>query len=229
MQLFLKKSIHFIARSLVFFVAVILLYLVAAFCLSRITVNKEDSPAGDVSIFIKTNGVHTDLVVPVKNDVIDWSRTILFSNTHLKDTGNMQWLAMGWGDKGFYLQTPTWSDLKLSTAFKAAFALSTTAMHTTFYRSIKEDADCKKIMLTTEQYKRLVRYLQESFEYDTAGQMIPIITDANYSDADAFYEATGRYSLFKTCNSWANTGLKSCGQKACLWTAFDTAIFLKYK
>ena len=228
MPKFLKRTLKYTGYFILYFISFILLYLLTAFCLSRITVAKETGGANDIAIYIKTNGVHTDMVVPIRNDVIDWSSEINFQHTHLKDTTNIHWLAMGWGDKGFYLETPQWSDLTFSTAFKAAFALGNTAIHATYYSEMTENESCKKIMISTEQYKRLVKYIDDSFEHKN-GHMIPIVTNANYGDNDAFYEATGSYSLFKTCNSWTNTALKQCGQKACLWTAFDTGIFLKYK
>jgi hypothetical protein len=74
-----------------------------------------------------------------------------------------------------------------------------------------------------------VKYILDSFQQDANGHLINIQTNANYSHADAFYEAKGSYSLFHTCNTWANNGLKASGQKCCLWTIFDTGIFLKYK
>ena len=203
-------------------------YLLTAFCLSRITVNKDVKPSNDVTIYIKTNGVHTDLVVPVKHPRMDWSKQVKFSNTVLNDS-TMNWLAFGWGDKGFYLQTPTWADLKFSVAFNATFGLSTTAIHATFYKSLTESKSCKRINISEEQYQALTKYLLDSFEKDSTGQVKYINTRANYGNTDAFYEATGKYSLFRTCNTWANTGLKVSGQKCCFWTAFDTGIFLKYR
>ena len=225
----LRRIIRYAGFCLLFIVSFLLIYLLSAFCLSRITLAKEPGLYDDVAIYIKTNGVHTDIVVPMKNESYDWSRSVLLSGTHLTDTSGIQWLAMGWGDKGFYLQTPTWSDLNFSTAFKAAFALSSSAIHATYYNNMTETKSCKKIMISTGQYQRLVAYLQQSFKKDTAGKIISIITNANYGNNDAFYEGSGRYSMFKTCNSWANAALKSCGQKACLWTAFDTGIFLQYE
>lgn len=216
-------------RAVLGLIAFVLLYLGAAWCLSRITVDKEAGQPDDMAIYIKTNGVHTDLVVPVKNDLVDWSREIRFANTHLEDTCTAHYLAMGWGDKGFYLQTPHWSDLKFSVAFKAAFALSTTAIHTTFYDTLTENKSCKKIMISKSAYARLADYINNSFQKDAAGHVIKINTSANYNKADAFYEANGSYSMLHTCNTWANSGLKYCGQKACLWTPFDTGIFLKYQ
>jgi uncharacterized protein (TIGR02117 family) len=136
---------------------------------------------------------------------------------------------MGWGDKGFYLETPEWSDLKASVAFKAATGLSTTAIHATYYKKMKIGADCKSIIISEEQYQRLINYITESFQKDASENFLPIETNANYSETDAFYEANGSYSLFHTCNTWANNGLKASGQKCCLWTPMDSPIFSKYK
>ncbi|MEO7523560.1 MAG: TIGR02117 family protein [Ferruginibacter sp.] len=225
----IKKLFKYIAVFLLSFIGFVLLYLLTAFCLSRITVDKDKDGTNELAIYIKTNAVHTDIVMPLRNDQRDWSREIKFSNTHVKDTATIKYVAMGWGDKGFYLETPTWGDLKFSTAFKAAFALSTTAIHATFYADLVEDESCKKIMISKDQYSRLLKYIDESLQHDALGHVIYIATNANYGNTDAFYEANGSYSMFRTCNSWANTALKKCGQRACLWTAFDTGIFLKYK
>jgi uncharacterized protein (TIGR02117 family) len=203
-------------------------YLFSAYSLSRISVNEKNTHVNDVSIYILTNGVHTDLVVPIKNKQIDWSKEIKFQNTVKKDS-LFQYVALGWGDKGFYLDTPTWADLTFSTAFKAAFALSSSAIHSTFYKSMQEGKDCVKINISNEQYSQLINYIKTSFLVDKNGHLINIISKANYGLNDTFYEATGSYSLFHTCNTWANNGLKSCGQVACFWTPFDTGIFYHYK
>lgn len=210
------------------FILLVSVYLLAAYILSRISVEKEKASANDVSIFILTNGVHTDLVLPIKNPQMDWSREIKFNNTASRDS-LMEYVALGWGDKGFYLNTPTWADLTFSTAFKAAFSLSTTAIHATFYKNVNVSERCKKISISREQYSRLIKYITRSFQTDSNGDFIHIVTNANYGNDDAFYEATGSYSLFHTCNTWANNGLKNCGQKACLWTPFDTGIFYHYE
>lgn len=179
----------------------------------------------DVEIFILTNGVHTDIVVPTITKHFNWFNDI----HHLSDTARFRYLAIGWGDKGFYLNTPTWGDLTLSTAFNAAFGLSTTAMHTTFYENLEESESCKRIMISQEQYQRLIQFISQSFQRDNEGKVIYIETDANYGKTDAFYEAIGTYSFVNTCNSWANLALKKGGQKACLWTPFQQGIFDKYK
>ena len=224
----LKKAFKIAAYTVLGFILFVCIYLLMAFVLSRIRVEKEITSVSDVTIYILTNGVHTDIVMPVKNPQIDWSTEIKFHNTVSKDS-LMEYVALGWGDKGFYLETPTWADLKFSTAFKAAFSLSTSAIHATFYKNMNEGEACKKISISKEQYARLIKFVKNSFMTNSNGNFIHIVTNANYGKDDAFYEANGSYSLFHTCNTWANNGLKTCGQKACLWTPFDTGIFYHYE
>lgn len=221
------KTLKITGIAILALVCLIGIYLLSAYILSRISVDRESQTQNNISIYILTNGVHTDLVVPIKTEQIDWSKEVKFANTVGKDS-LFEYVGFGWGDKGFYLETPTWADLKVSTAFKAAFALSTSAIHATFHNDLVEGADCVKINISKEQYSRLVRYIQNSFRTDSAEHLIHIQTNANYGKEDAFYEAKGSYHLFHTCNTWANNGLKSCGQKASLWTPFDTGIFYQY-
>ncbi|MBD1391867.1 TIGR02117 family protein [Mucilaginibacter glaciei] len=223
----MKKSYKVLLHILLGLVAFVVLYLLAAFLIPKIGVPAEKVTDKTIDIYILTNGVHTDLVVPLRSAQLDWSKQVKFENTKGKDT-TAKWIAFGWGDKVFYLSTPTWAQLRFSVAFKAAFALSTSAMHATFYKGLKENASCKRVKLSTEQYTRLVAYIQNSFQTNAAGNVIKINTNANYDDSDAFYEATRRYNLFYTCNTWANNALKACGQRACLWTPRDQPIFDKY-
>lgn len=211
--------------SIVAFVAI---YAMMAFGLSRITVNNDVQPANEVDIYILTNGVHTDIVVPVNNIQIDWSEFIKYQNTIANNT-SLQWLAFGWGNRKFYLETPTWADLKVSTAFEAAGGIGSSAMHTTFYSSLRESESCKKISISHNQYNQLITYLKNSFKLDDDQHPIVIPTNANYGNDDAFYEAEGSYSLFHTCNTWTNNALKAADQKASLWTPMDTGIFHHYK
>ncbi len=227
----LKRTLKFTAFTILGFIAFIALYLLAAVLFSRWQVKKElalqNKDEKPFEIYILTNGVHTDIVVPVKNDFCDWSKVIPFSNTIAKDT-NAKWLAFGWGDKGFYLETPSWSDLKFSTAFKATFGLGAAAIHTTYYKQLHPSEYCKAITIYPSQYQILEKCIKTSFVLEENNRPICIKTNAHYGKTDAFYESKGRYSLFTTCNTWANNVLKQAGLKACFWTPFDKGIFYHY-
>lgn len=226
----MKKVLKYTLRGLLIFMTFVALYVAWALISPCISVNA--SPAKCTSedcipVYIITNGMHTDVVVPVVTPDKDWRHDVPFSNISSHDT-TYQWAAFGWGDKGFFLEIPTWDDLTFRIAFKAAFALSTAAMHVTFYHSLTENDHCKKMMISPDDYKQLVVFITSGFRLDNKGHFIPIVTTANYGDTDSFYEAKGRYSIFYTCNSWANNALKACRQKAALWALTDTGIFRHY-
>jgi len=223
-----KRFLKYAGRCSIAFIALVGLYFLIAFCCSRITINASPSNPKEVAIYIMTNGVHTDIIVPAVSAEMNWTKEISYQNT-LEADSTYQYLAMGWGDKKFYLETPEFSDLKLSNGLRAISGLSTSAMHTTYYRNIREDASCKKIIISKAQYRQLIDYVLNSFKKDETGHLINVKSNIHYDIGDAFYEANGSYSIFKTCNTWANAALKACGQKSCLWTIFDTGIFLKYQ
>lgn len=226
--MYLRRIIKYILLFIASLLAFILLYFLSAFFLSRISVGEENSANTEYEIYISSNGVHTDIAVPLKTKVVDWTQYVKFEHTISKDT-TANFVSFGWGDKGFYLETPTWADLKFSVAFNAAFGLSHSAIHATFYEKMKENDSCFKIYVSKEQYLKLSDYIKNSFKYDKQGNTIHIETDANYGNNDAFYEAIGSYSLFHTCNTWTNNGLKESGLKACFWTPFESGIFYQYQ
>lgn len=224
----MKKIFRILLKTLGVLVLLIVVYLLAVVLLPLIPVNKQkEKPNDQITAYILTNGVHTDIVVPVKSEAIDWSTFVPFSDT--KSKKEYKYIAFGWGDKGFYLDTPEWKDLKFSTAFNAAFWLGDSAMHTTFYDKMTLGEDCKKVNISLEEYQKLIVYIKQSFDLDKNNKVELIKTDAVYGDSDSFYEAKGSYSLFFTCNTWAASALKAAKKAAPLWTATQQGIFRHYE
>ena len=209
------KIIKKLLKYTAIFVLSLMTYLLIVTLLSFVSVNEDFAEnQKEIPIYILTNGVHTDVVLPLKSEHYDWTNQLKPEHTKAKDS-TYQYAALGWGDKGFYLETPTWADLKTSTALKAASGLSSTAMHVTFYKDLKESNSCKKLQISSDNYKKLILFINESFQ-TKSGEFLKIETDAVYGKHDVFYEANGSYSLFYTCNSWANQALKAANQKAAL-------------
>ena len=227
MTSWIRKS----TRLLLFIVAGVLfmalLYGSATVVLSIIPVNgallSEEEPS--VDIYFISNGVHFDIILPAQNKYKDWYEDIL---PDCRGELVMKFVGFGWGDKGFYLSTPTWADLKFSTAFKALFLRSESAIHVCFYSDVSGSDSMKRLRINTLQYRKLVQFIVSSFRRNRYGKTIRI-TGLSYSDQDCFYEANRSYSLFYTCNTWANQALKKSGLRACLWTPFDRGIIYQYK
>lgn len=179
-----------------------------------------------VQIFIRTDGIHTDFILPVKNHLVDWSEFTPWNDLRGKDT-SFSHVAFGWGDQGFFLNTPDWADLKFSTAFDALFYRGKSAIHVVYQSEPTPNLFCETLLISEKQYTDLVGYIKSSFNITKSGNSI-CIKDKGYWDFDAFYQAHGKYSLFSTCNSWINGGLKSAHLPACLWTPLSVGILEKY-
>ncbi|HBO38903.1 MAG TPA: hypothetical protein DD638_09605, partial [Pasteurellaceae bacterium] len=84
------------------------------------------------------------------------------------------------------------------------------------------------IQISHRQYQRLIDYVEKTLQWQN-GKPILIQTPLVYGEHDAFYEAKGRYSLFFSCNTWINNGLKSIGADAVLWTFTDVGLLRHYR
>jgi uncharacterized protein (TIGR02117 family) len=213
----IKNLFKNVLKAIVIIIAFILLWLVSAIVIPYFPVDRPFIKTRErITVYVESNGVHTDFVMPVKSTLQDWGKMLPYSDFEIADP-SFEYVSVGWGDKGFFIGTPTWADLKFSTAFNAAFGLSTSAMHVTYKRnSPKLSEDCRRLELTHAQYIILVNYIKNSFQ-SVNGKFIPII-HPGYSDYDCFYEAKGKYSLFKTCNVWTGNGLKVIGVSVADWT-----------
>ncbi|MEM1357897.1 MAG: TIGR02117 family protein [Bacteroidota bacterium] len=214
----MKTAWLFVKRFLLFVVGFIILYVAFSFLLSYIPVGgKAAKGTKGGTLYVHSNGVHLDLILPLEL-VPDQLRN------QLSAAAGTKLLAFGWGDKGFYLDTPTWAELKASTAIKAMFLPSPTAMHVTEYGSINNN--WSKVALTQVQWTDLIKYLEAGFKLNEAGRITEIV-GKGYTPHDRFYEANGNYSCFKTCNTWVNTGMKRIGVKTAVWTPMDKGV-LRY-
>lgn len=224
----MKQFLKILKILLFFLLSLPLLYLFIAVIGFLIPVNSTsqiEDPA--YQIFLVSNGVHVDIAVPVKTEIMDWSAIV--KPEHIPaNVENYNYLSLGWGDLGFYKTTPEWEDLKFQTAFTALFLNSPAAIQATFYADLYEDEQTIAVKLNEDQFRKLSSYLLNSFKLTDAGIANPI-PNLHYGRTDAFYHAPGSFSLFKTCNTWANNGLKVAGLEASLWTPFEEGIFLRYR
>lgn len=175
----------------------------------------------DVEVYVRSNGVHTDVIMPTKSDICDW--TDFIDTEDYPYNSSFDWIAIGWGDKGFFLDTPTWADLTFSTAMNAVFLPSPCAMHVEYIDQRPSENDMcvlKKISFTS--YSALTKYCRDSFKMK-AGE-VEFIPGTSYWGNDHFYEAKGNYHLFHTCNSWTNGALKTAGIKTAAWAMFPKTI-----
>ena len=224
---FVKKCFRFLIFSLVIFISCILIYLACAFIFSRITIEGHKEKKAIHTVFLMKSGIHMDFLLPICNELKDWQEEFPISNTRSKDSTYKK-IAIGWGSKDFYMNTPTWDDLTLKIFLISNFGLGSSAIHVKYYTdTLPKDSKILSLKLSDNQYKKLVKYIENSLKRSGTNKSSLILpkNPKVLSNNDAYYDAKQNYSLLFTCNSWINNGLKVSGQKACLWTPNSQGIF----
>lgn len=200
--------------------------LVAAVCgLVPVNADFRPDPAG-VPIYLRTNGVHAELVLPTSAAGIDWSGDHPASDMRAL-AAPLQWIAFGWGDAGFFASTPTWSDLRLGTAVAALSGSGDGAMHVE-YLAVPSAYAGRELRLSRAQYTRLAGFVRASFARDAAGRPHRLAVPG-YFDRDAFYAARPRYTFWFTSNEWVRRALADAGVRTALWAPFDVALFFQLR
>ena len=191
-----------------------LLYLAAGAIGGAVPANPGWREAGKgVTIWVASNGWHSGLVLPARTREADW--TGLVRARHLSDPARAgRYLWFGWGERDFYLNTPSWAELSPRTLIRAALGSPDTLVHVDHLDWPPETA--RPVRLSPREYRRLVHAIRASF---APGPPI-----AGYGPADIFYPAHGRYDLIRTCNWWTGRMLAEAGVRVGRWTPFSATV-----
>ena len=219
-----RRARKVLARLLLVLAALPVAWFVAAFMLGAITVHEGwRQPERGVQLYVRTNGVHTWILMPKVSAVMDWRPYA--PPQHLRDPryGRGDYIAVGYGNREFYLNTPTWADLTLRNAAFAAFGGGPPLLHVEheYHPTITEDT--RPLRVTPDEYRRLVRFIRVRFRLDARGRTIPLL-GRGYGDWDMFYEAEGGYSFVLTCNEWTGRALRAAGVRMGLWTPLSQSV-----
>ena len=205
--------------------AVPLLYLTAALAGSLVPVNRGwDEPADGVTVYLANNGIHGDIVMPVKAQGLDWAPLVPKSDFAAPDP-DARWVAFGAGEQRVYLDTPTWWDIRPRTIW-AALMGGHRVMHVEWVTS-PAYAD-RAIRLRPEEYRRLWAAVRTDFDLDENGRP-ERIDHPGYGRGDAFYRARGKASAIRTCNTWVADKLRLAGVETSLWPPFVQGLVWRYR
>ena len=212
-----RRGLRWIAAAVLAFAALVGLYVGVAAALMLLPANTAaPAEAASVEAYVLSNGVHTDLVFPARSGAIDW--TALFDPRDAQAVPpDAEFVAIGWGDRPFYLHTPTWADLTLRRAVGALFGANASLLHVTWLTRAQLRQGAYAMPLSPRQYRQLADHVRDSLP----GGRATVLPGAGYGPEDAFYEAEGSYHLFETCNTWTGRGLRRAGVPVSRWTPFD--------
>ena len=212
-----RRGLRWIAATVLAFGALAGLYVAIAAALMLLPANTEaPDETASIEAYVLSNGVHTDLVFPARSGAIDW--TALFDPRDARAVPpDAEFVAIGWGDRAFYLHTPTWADLTLRRAVGALFGANASLLHVTWLTRAQLRQGAYAMPLSPRQYRQLADHVRDSLP----GGRATVLPGAGYGPEDAFYEAEGSYHLFETCNTWTGRGLRRAGVPVSRWTPFD--------
>lgn len=203
---------------------VILAYFLAVGVLGIIPVNAGFKPQpGGVRVYVINNGVHSDIVLPARSDAMDWTRELPIEDFRAL-SAPLPWVAFGWGDRGFYLDIPTWSDLTFKVAIVALSGIDSTLMHVHYLSDPRQSVGWVALDISQTQHQALIRHVHSAFRRSADGRLQAVI-GRSYGDADAFYQALGRFSLFVSCNEWVRRGLSRAGIRTAAWSPLMWSLF----
>ena len=119
----LLRPLKYVGVGLLSIGILLFLYALSATVLSLIPTSPQVVNCHQKSqIFVASNGIHLDLILP---------RTLVNHNLleQIGPPASASYMVFGWGDKDFYINTPTWDDFRLSNALRALFTKGQSAVH----------------------------------------------------------------------------------------------------
>jgi uncharacterized protein (TIGR02117 family) len=200
-------------------------YMVAALTGSFVPVNRGwTEPDEGITVYLADNGIHTDILMPVRAAGLDWSPLVPASDTAAAPA-DARWIAFGSGEEHVYLDTPTWWDIRPRTIW-AALTGSRRVLHVEWVDDPRYAQ--RAIRLRPDEYRRVWAAIRADFRLNESGHPIRI-DHPGYGCCDAFYWATGRFNALRTCNSWLAGKLRLAGVKTSLWPPFANGLLWRYR
>lgn len=219
----MRLALKLLLGVLLALASLVAVYFAASFVLVLFPTHtaRRDEPVA-VQALVYSNGVHTDLVFPINAQGADWSQS--FPAQHLAEMPHgAAYIAIGWGDREFYLNTPRWRDLTAGRALQALSGSGRTLLHVSYLREADLQNGMHALPLSAKQYASLVNYVERALVRSHAGPGVNV-PGQHYGVHDAFYEANGAYNLFTTCNAWVGRGLAQAGVKVSAWTPLASQV-----
>ena len=174
------------------------------------------APARGVTIWVEDNGIHTGLVLPKVAAGVDLRGDFPTADLRQPGYGGHDHVAIGWGDRAFYIGTPTWWDVRPMTVMAAALGSDATVLHVEHVARPVAGERMRAVVLREEEYRRLVARVRATRKAGAAAH--------GYAGYDAFYPARGRYSAVRTCNAWTGEVLAEAGVRVGRWTPFPSGV-----
>jgi uncharacterized protein (TIGR02117 family) len=212
-----------VIRRLFYLVLALVILIALGTLLPRPLFADRSEDAADHRILVISNPIHTDIAIPLNGDVR--ARFAPLVQAGIKaDLPDVRYLVFGWGSRAFYIETPTWSELKPGPLL-SALTLDQSVMHVSVAGALEEmSIPVRGFALADAEFERLLDFVETSF---VSGQHGPIaIAEASYGEFDVFFEAKGSFTALLGCNTWTAAALREAGLRTGWWNPLPQTLGL---
>lgn len=179
-----------------------------------------------IRIYVASNPIHTDIAIPVESRSIARFAELAASGLPITHP-EAEWLLVGWGGRSFYMETPSFNDIKPGPTFRA-LTLDAAVMHVDVLGPIDtSNPDLLPIDLDVQSYRALLEAMSQSFTRKD-GQIIPI-PGYRLGPNDRFYEGEGWFNALLGCNTWTARMLRAAGLTTGLWNPLPQSLTLSLR
>lgn len=171
--------------------------------------------SADAEILLLANPIHTDIALPMDDEVRVAFANLIPAGLPM-DMPGVEYLVFGWGGRSFYIETPTWGDVRPLPVLRA-LTIDRSVMHVSVVGPIDlSHPAVRPLAVTAEGRSQMIAAIQASFVRD--GSAPVVVPGAAYGTDDAFFEGVGSFNALIGCNTWTAAMLRAGGVRTGWWT-----------
>lgn len=177
-------------------------------------------------ILVLSNPIHTDIAIPLDADTRAAFAFLERSGVPVAEPG-AKWMIVGWGGRAFYLETPTWADLKPMPVFRA-LTVDSSVLHVDVTGELDDGHPAVTALeVGAAEFEQLQVFIRDGFAQPP--DAVAAIPDAGYGPYDRFFEAKGAFNALVGCNTWTAQALRAAGVRTGLWNPLPQTLTFSLK
>ncbi|OQP83718.1 urease-associated protein [Rhizobium rhizosphaerae] len=174
-------------------------------------------------VLVLSNPIHTDLAFPLDDETLARFPFLEASGLPVRHP-LARWVIFGWGGRSFYLETPSWAELKALPVLRS-LTVDQSVMHVEVLGEIDlNNPAVYSLSVGEDDFAHMAGTIAESFRM--AGGKPEVIFGRSYGRSDLFFEANGRFNALLGCNTWTARVLRDGGLRTGFWNPLPASLTL---
>ena len=176
-----------------------------------------------VEVLLIAGPIHYDFLLPATAETRAALGSAEWAGVRV-DAPGTEWFVVGWGARDFYTTVGTYWDLSPRAIWRAITGDSA-VLRVSSAGELPPDLAYRRLMLSQAQYAALLAAIRDSVPDGQAGPVFLQLAQGG----GAFYQAEGRFNLWRTCNVWVSERLAAAGVPIGRWTPAPYSVTLSLR